>query len=500
MDNNSLKNTGIRISEYPYGPTNNDSHKGKLILDHSFITWAPSHYGISTINKNYQIDINTLRKDFAGYIGVNNSKARYRNYVNLWYGDWFNKDITKSYVFQWTSAMCNHDDYIYNKHGLDVEFDKEHMIDRIFVLTDAPLPLQQTFEQVNPIDTKNHGVDPNPISSKLVTKKYIDDRHAGIRKVQITGQESVNKIKDGSTLQIRPYTCFYQYDNTPVQDLDGIYTINITSTAVLQDGRTMFDVLRHNRLMFYIRLTNRPQYYYTFDNNGNKIHTNNLKILVDGKDQVMWSYENELSQILRQSRPKMDDAGVQQNVNKNYIFIRCEAEYIRQTNDQGEAVDKFVVTCSNFFGRGKNNKRIVQANFDTSNNIYQIDLKLSMHQNESFLTQIPQQSIPDGETTLLSQYYIKLDASDLDDYHEYTWNYYIITPAKASAFDNRDKKNYDDVIFETGATPIMWAMEQGYNIAPRLQPNKLYCFQFVKVFDKIIIGRIKYFVNLVKKS
>ena len=29
----------------------------------------------------------------------------------------------------------------------------------------------------------------------------------------------------------------------------------------------------------------------------------------------------------------MDDAGVQQNVNKNYIFIRCEAEYIRQTND-----------------------------------------------------------------------------------------------------------------------------------------------------------------------
>ena len=46
----------------------------------------------------------------------------------------------------------------------------------------------------------------------------------------------------------------------------------------------------------------------------------------------------------------------------------------------------------------------------------------------------------------------------------------------------------------------MWAMEDGHNIAPKLEPNKLYCLEFVKVFDEVIIGRIKYFVNLIKKS
>jgi hypothetical protein len=46
----------------------------------------------------------------------------------------------------------------------------------------------------------------------------------------------------------------------------------------------------------------------------------------------------------------------------------------------------------------------------------------------------------------------------------------------------------------------MWAMEDGYNLAPKLEPNKIYCFEFIKVFDNLLIGRIKYFVNLVKKN
>jgi hypothetical protein len=97
-------------------------------------------------------------------------------------------------------------------------------------------------------------------------------------------------------------------------------------------------------------------------------------------------------------------------------------------------------------------------------------LKLSLHENESFITQIPQQ-----QEQNVQQYYIKLDANDLNDYHEYTWNYYIVTPERSGAYES-SSYDYDDIIFETGKTPIMWAMEDGYNLAPRLEPNKLYCF------------------------
>jgi hypothetical protein len=85
------------------------------------------------------------------------------------------------------------------------------------------------------------------------------------------------------------------------------------------------------------------------------------------------------------------------------------------------------VTCSNFFGRGKSTKRIVETFFDKDAGINEINLKLSLHENESFITQIPQQ-----DTKIITPYYIRLDASDLDDFHEYTWNYYVLTPDKKS--------------------------------------------------------------------
>jgi hypothetical protein len=56
---------------------------------------------MSTINKNFQISIDALRKDFIGQIGLQNSKPSYRNYVKIWYGDWYNPDRVKSYIYQW---------------------------------------------------------------------------------------------------------------------------------------------------------------------------------------------------------------------------------------------------------------------------------------------------------------------------------------------------------------------------------------------------------------
>jgi hypothetical protein len=98
---NKLKQTGVRISQYPYAPVNRATYNNRLELDHSFITWAPAYFGTSTVNKNFQINLSTLREDMLGYIGVVNSKTSYRNYINLWQGDWNNPDRTKSYVYTW---------------------------------------------------------------------------------------------------------------------------------------------------------------------------------------------------------------------------------------------------------------------------------------------------------------------------------------------------------------------------------------------------------------
>lgn len=58
---NKLKQTGVRISQYPLGPVNNSTHVKRLELAHSFITYAPAYFGTSTINKNFQIPLQTLR-------------------------------------------------------------------------------------------------------------------------------------------------------------------------------------------------------------------------------------------------------------------------------------------------------------------------------------------------------------------------------------------------------------------------------------------------------
>ena len=118
-----------------------------------------------------------------GFVGVQNAKAHYRDYITFWQGDWYNKDNVKSYVWQWHNDMNGHFDYIKNKHGLDNAYDKENNISRVFILNDAPLPLEATFTPVNEKNTANHGEDPNPHNIKLVSKKYVDDRHNGVRKI-----------------------------------------------------------------------------------------------------------------------------------------------------------------------------------------------------------------------------------------------------------------------------------------------------------------------------
>lgn len=497
----NFKETGVKISQFPDAPVNRGIYRNKLELNHKLISWAPSYYGISTINKNYQVSLHALRNDLMGYIGLDNSKGEYQTFLTFWKGNWSDNDRTNSYVYVWSDEDATHKDYIKNKHGLDVQYDIDNRIDRVFILDTAPWPLEATDTYINSDNQNCYGVDPNPISKKLVNKDYVDERHNGFRKIEKALNEEEEK-ENGSTLEIRPYTCFYQYSQPCAVDSNtGLRTINICDTQIMEDGRTIRDMIRHNRVPFYIRLTNHDVYHHI-----DGVHKCNLKILVNGKDEAVWSYEDELVEIVRENRNIKKENNDIINVSTGYIFIRCEAEYID---------DKFTVTCSNFFGRDKKSRKITRVEFPsiptkeikgedgrTVIEAGRINLDLSLHEHETFITNIPQQDIADQGG--IYQYYINFDATGLDDYHEYTWDYFVITPDQVLLWDSighrYTDKSYDDVIFEGGTTPIMWANSDSYNNAPNLQPNKLYCFEFTKVFDNLLIGRIKYYVNLVKKT
>lgn len=460
-----MLNTGIKISEYPDGPIDNGTKPNRLVLDHFFISYAPSHYGIKYINKNFKVSLRSLRSDFKGYIGINNSKGEYRNYIDIWSGYWMDEDRTNSYIYEWPLNLRNHEDYIKDKFNKD----EIKTIDKIFILKSAPLPLEAEDIRFSNEEEKTLGKDPHPQSSKLVVKDYVDDRHNGVRKV--------DKDVDGTHLSIRPYTCYYQYSNLIAQDSEGVRSIDICDDVIMEDGKTLYDKIKHNRLIFFIRIKNNEKYYVD-DNNK---HFNNLRFLVNGqKDKIKWSYDNELTEILRESRVRKDANGNQVNTSKEYIFIRFEAEYLKEENGE----DVFTVSATNFFGRGKHSKRMVEMTPDSTGLVPTIDL--SLHENESFITQL----------TSAPQINITFDTTNLNDYHEYSWNYYVITPDQDP---NSKEKNYDNVIFENSGD-IMWAMSESFNEAPKLGPNRLYCFEFIKTFDNILIGRIKYYVNFVKKN
>lgn len=268
---NKLKHTGIKISDYPSSITNVSDYPHKLEHNHFFITYAPTYFGTSTINKNYKIPLEMLRQDQMFYMGLNNAKGDWQNLLSIWSGYWHNEDKTESYVYEWKHEERGSNDYIKNKFGLEPDEDK---IDRIFFIKDAPIPMEESH------------ADPNPATNKFVNKKYIDDRFNGVRKLP-----SVE-----GTLTIRPYTCVYEYAYTPTE-------INIIDTDLLQDGRTVADCLQNTILTFILK----------FPVNDSNV----LTILANGKDNVKWSYPSELSDILHAARSN----------NYSDVWLECFAGY-----------------------------------------------------------------------------------------------------------------------------------------------------------------------------
>lgn len=268
---NLKKQTGIRISQYQVAQINDNDKKNKLLLNHNFITYAPSYFGTSTMNKNYQIPVQTLRDDFRGYLGIENAKGTWQNTIRIWSGNWIDTENREnSYVYQWKYDERGNLDYIADKWG------DEEDVDKIFLLRNAPIPFEEPQQ------------DPNPKSNKFVDKKYIDDRFNGIRKVKTSN----------TTLQIRPYPCVYEYSTMPS-------SINIVDTLTLEDGRKIKDCIEKNCLIFYIKLP-------TPTSTTLSVKANN----VDTK----WGFSGELTQLLSTAKKNADSG-----------LIKCYAEYINGT-------------------------------------------------------------------------------------------------------------------------------------------------------------------------
>ena len=114
---------------------------------------------------------------------------------------------------------------------------------------------------------------------------------------------------------------------------------------------------------------------------------------------------------------------------------------------------------------------------------------------------VPNDTTPTNTTR--SQVTINLDTSKLDDFHVYSWDLFMFTGDDKLVHNSENtadsyELDYCEVVF--GKTPILWANQDEFNTTPNFQPNKMYCIEFVKAFDGVLIARIKYYVSLVKKS
>lgn len=284
---NKLKHTGIKISDYPSSVTNTTMYPHKLEHNHYFITYAPTYFGTSSINKNYKIPLEMLRQDQMYYMGLSNAKGNWQNLLSIWSGYWKNDDKTESYVYKWTHDERGSKDYIKNKFGLESD---EENIDRIFFIKDAPIPMEDGSH-----------LDPNPDSNKFVNKKYIDDRFNGVRKIS---------AKSG-VLQIRPYTCVYEYSEQPA-------IINIFDDKKVhpESNITVKDCLLNNILTFFIKFPVSD--------------SDELDIRANGKgSNIEWSYPTEFTDILTAARNDKYSGG---------IWIKCFAWY---TNGE------LLIRCSN---------------------------------------------------------------------------------------------------------------------------------------------------------
>lgn len=238
--------SGYRISDLDNIPVNGEKciEKNRIAFDKTYLLgYAHSVYGITYNTHNYKVPLSSLRDDLKGYIGIESVSPKWSGQIKLWAGKWEDKENeNNSYTKEWKSSDAGNPYYNPEKF--------QNLEDTFFIIKDAPYPFEESSlhnrnngEAPSEIDNDGNEKrinrtlkekDPYSDSHKIVTKKYIDERLAAKRLVEV-----------GSTFRLRDYDCSYLITES---------TMAKTNTIKIVYSDAFVNRLKHNTLEFSLLL------------------------------------------------------------------------------------------------------------------------------------------------------------------------------------------------------------------------------------------------------
>lgn len=441
--------------------------------------YAKENYGAKYIQKNYQIPLSVIRSDLLRFAGIENVKPSYTNQVQLWSGNWHDaQEKSMSYIYEWKSEESASLDYIFNKHGKTVRLDDKD-VNRYFILNQAPLPSEQTTTLYG---DERMGDDPNPNTVKIVDKLYIDGRFDGWRTVHTSFDQSRTIVNNN--IALRSYTCFYYIDSILDVDEDGYYTVNFVNNTTDQRGGLEETIKnQHKHLTFYVRIKKFDEYWTPISEDSG--HVCKIRFKVNGID-AEWTYDDELNEIFRQETLS------------EHINLKFNLYYIG---------DELKVIGGAMFGRNQSYGILKELSFekDESDKDSTRNIPLLEYRGKTFISQYYtfEEVMAKGEEGAVQT--ISFNTDGLENEQEYTWRYYLLTPYWNDTRVSTEKQSGDswNVNLEHNirfGDNIYWTSQEISDYHPKFQPNRLYCLEFTRLLDGILVGRVLWNVSLVKKN
>lgn len=473
-----MEKNAIKISDYPTIPINNTNWIGKIELDSYLLGYAVENYGPKYIRKNYKLPLSFMRTDILRYIGFDNVKPGYRNLIRLWSGLYHSDNKVLSYIYEWNDYENGNPDYIFNKFG-EIVTEDGVLNDRMFMLRKAPWPAEQTTERYG---SEKYGQDPYPNTMKLVDKAYLDGRFDGWRIISNSWDDSSTFVNHD--INLRSYTTIYFIDEKDQFRVENPekeeYLVNfVTNHGDQLDQRgdlntTIKSVDKF--LTFYVRIKMGD---YWKNRDAESGHQCDIRFTVDGND-VEWTYRGELKEIMRQETLK------------DYAYLKFNLFYDADGN---------VRCCGGaMFGRGQKYPRVRSLGFENSESK---KIPLVKYRGDDFISEYyDYYTFNDLRIRGLStKQTISFDTDGMEGESEYKWRYFLITPIWNDIDDNGFStwKNYRDENIQFG-DEIFWTGELSCDTPPVFEPNRMYCIEFTRVLDGFIVGRVEWFVSLVKKK
>ena len=243
--------SGYRISDLDNIPVNSEKciEKNRIAFDKTYLLgYAHSVYGITYNTHNYKVPLSSLRDDLKGYIGIESVSPKWSGQIKLWAGKWEDKENeNNSYTKEWKSSDVGNPYYNPEKF--------QNLEDTFFIIKDAPYPFEErSLHNRNdgeaPSEMDNDGnekrinrtlkeADPYSDSHKIVTKKYIDERLAAKRLVEV-----------GATFKLRDYDCSYLITKSTMAE---------TNTIKIVYSDAFVNRLKHNTLEFSLLLEGKKE-------------------------------------------------------------------------------------------------------------------------------------------------------------------------------------------------------------------------------------------------